>query len=269
MKYTLADCVVTINQILNYPSVDYSDITYFFDQAISELNTELHLGLKPISEVYKKSTFNLEDLGDVVFFDAEPKATVSTNPNDIVHTAVEDNTRWIFYKNHNDESAFKKVKVLYGVYAKYHTNPNTGAQEISKQLYQTVILGGNAYWTPYEIMPDRELDLLNYMPMDWINLFLIPYVCFKYALRNGDAGVAYAEDFQNGFQQLRNSYDIPCFVVLSEQAGKEAYNADVKENLPHLNIQIPTRAIYDSMKTERVLKANYGNNMYDTGGWGV
>ena len=269
MKYTLADCIETINQILNYPSVDYSDITYFFDQAISELNTELHLGLRPISEVYKKSTFNLEDLSAVVFFDTEPKATVSENIADLIHTAEEGGERWIFYKTHAEEETFKKVKVLYGVYAKYYNNPSTGSQEISRQLYQTVILGGHAYWTPYEIMPDRELDLIDYMPMDWINLFLIPYVCFKYALRNGDAGVAYAEDFQNGFQQLRNSYDIPCFVTLSEQAGKVAYKSDVEENLPHLNIQIPTRAIYDSMKTARVLKAQYGNNMYDTGGWGV
>jgi hypothetical protein len=270
MKYTLADCIEKINQVLNYPSVDYSDISHFFDQAIAELNTELHIGIRPISELYKKSIFNIEKLGDFIFLDEEPKANVSTDLDANPHIAQDENgTYKIFYKKHPSDEEFITTYTLYGVYANYVTNEVTGAKEISRQIYQTVTLGGHAYWTPYEFMPDRELNLLEYLPYDWVVLFLIPYVCFKYAVRNGDSGTLYAEEFQQGFMQLNKSYEVPCFAILSEQAGKTAYLTDVEENLPTLNIYVPTRAIYESMKVARVAQAKHGGTMYDTGGWGI
>lgn len=286
MKFTLADCVEKINQVLNYPSVAYSDISYFFDQAISELNTELHIGLKPISEIYKNSTFKVEDLGDFIYLSEAPVGNLDkiylesdeTHKNDDVLLVIKnqnnandtfDDVSVIKYRVYKD-SEYKETERLFGMYARYVTDENgkpTG--EIQRELYQTVTVGTWAYWTPYAIVPDVELDLTEYLAYDWIILFLIPYVCFKYAVRNGDSGALYAEEFQQGFQQLNKSYEVPSFVNLTTQAGKKAYKEDVLTNIDNLNVNIPTRAIYENMKVARVIQATYGNNMYDTGGWGV
>ena len=115
-------------------------------------------------------------------------------------------------------------------------------------------------------MPSRELNLLDYLPFDWITLYLIPYVCFKHSVRDGSSGSHFLEDMQQGYQQLQKSYDIPCSVTLTQQAGKVAYTADVEENLPNLNISIPTRAIYDDMKIDRVVASQF-TGLYDNGGW--
>jgi hypothetical protein len=289
MKYTLADCIEKINQVLNYPSVDYSDISHFFDQAVSELNTELHIGLRPISEIYKNSGFKLESLEDFIFLEKAPVGADKNIPKDtdkgfdkskayvylsLVHdnapvgTYNDSDVYKIFYR-HNLNEDFKETYTLYGVYAEYYDNPETGVKEISKQLYQTLIIGGYAYWQAYEFVPDVEVNLTDYLAYDWIVLFLIPYVCFKFSVRNGDSGALYAEEFQQGFQQLNKSYEVPSFSILSEQAGKKAYQQDVEENLSNLKIYIPTRAIYEDMKVSRVIQAKYGGSMYDPGGWDI
>lgn len=286
MKFTLADCVEKINQVLNYPSVDYSDISYFFDQAISELNTELHIGLKPISEIYKNSTLKVEDLGDVIYLSEAPTGNLqliyaegsSGHENDNVLVVIKDDKNTadkyddaavIKYRVHAD-APYTEVKHLYGVYARYVTDSDgnpTG--EIQREVYHTIIIGSYAYWAPYDFLPDVEVVLTDYLAYDWIILFLIPYVCFKYAVRNGDSGALYAEEFQQGFQQLNKSYEVPSFVNLITQAGKKAYKEDVLTNVDNLNVNIPTRAIYEDMKVSRVIQARYGGNMFDTGGWGI
>lgn len=288
MKYTLADCIEKINQVLNYPSVDYSDISHFFDQAVAELNTELHIGLRPISEIYKDSGFKLESLGDLVYLEKEPIGSDMHIPKDtdtgfdkskaLVYLSLEhdnnpigsfdDSDVYMINYRHTLDEDFKKTYTLYGIYAKY-PNPEDNVKEIYRQIYQTIIIGGHAYWSPYSYMPDTEVDLTNYLAYDWIVLFLIPYVCFKYAVRNGDSGTLYAEEFQQGFMQLSKSYEVPPFSILSEQAGKVAYIKDVEENLPHLTTYIPTRAIYESMKVGRVIQATHIPSMYDSGGWGL
>lgn len=261
MKFTIADCVVRLNQILNYPSLEYEDVSHFFDQAISELNSELHIGLRPISEIYRESSFKLEDLGDFVVLDKDPLPNNAYLPIDDttaqVYHSSEDNT--IRYKRGSD-TEYVKTKKLYGLYS----NHIDGG--IVNQFYQTVTAGNVSVWTAYEIVPNNEIDLTQYMPYDWVVLFLIPYVCFRYAVRDGDTGATYAEDFGNGFQQLRNSYNVPPTVNLAQQAGKKAYKKDVEEHLPNINIQIPTRAITEDMKVERNIRAEYGS-MYDRGGW--
>ena len=70
MEFTLSNCIDRINQILNYPSLTYDDVSAFFDQAIAELNTNLHIGLRSISECI---TLNNEDV-------------LSTRPNVVVFT---------------------------------------------------------------------------------------------------------------------------------------------------------------------------------------
>lgn len=250
MKFTLADCVERLNQILNYPSLEYINVEHFFDQAISEINSELHLGLRPISEIYQKSKLDLKDLKDVVMLSAEPVLNIP------VYESIPENPADIYlYNGLIHYNGDKTTNKLYAV-----------ARDSGK-MYQTVILGGGAYWYTFETSPELRIDLTEYMPYDWIVLFLIPYICFRYAVRDGDSGAMYAEDFGNGFQQLRNSYDIPTTVLLSQQAGKLAYYQDTLDSLPNLNIQVPTRAIYENMKVSRAIAAQHGS-VYDRGGWG-
>ena len=54
--FTIADCISQINQALNYPSLTYEDISLYLDQAIAEINTNLHIGLRSFSHLisYKK-----------------------------------------------------------------------------------------------------------------------------------------------------------------------------------------------------------------------
>ena len=256
MKYTLSDCIITINQVLNYPSLSYEDVSHFFDQAISEINSELNIGLRPISEIYKESSLKLEDLGDAIILSSAPNYEITTDTTADVYFNRE--LGQIMYKT---GSEYKSTSKLYGML------PGYAGDTVNNQIWQTVFLNNNAYWTPYESVPSRNVDLTQYLPYDWIVLFLIPYVCFKYDIRDGGTGTIYADDFSNGFQQLRNSYDVPYFVNLSEQAGKKAYQHDIETHLPNINITIPTRAIYEDMKIGRSIRAVYGS-MYDRGGWG-
>ena len=258
MKYTLSDCIESINQILNYPAVSYIDISHFFDQAISEINTELRLGLRPFSEIYRNSGFKIESLTHYVNLDETPKTEIPTEKG--TNTVWFDKTEGLIHYMRGTKE--HTCKTLYGV-QRYFDGKNVG-----QSLYRTVTLTDNAYWTPYEYVPEREFNILDYMPYDWVVLFLIPYVCFKYSVRDGSSGALFSDDFQQGFQQLRNSYDIPCFVNLQEQAGLKAYQEDVKARLPKLDIIIPTRAIYDSMKVSSVILAENGG-LFDKGGWGL
>ena len=272
MEYTLANCIDTINQVLNYPSVDYNDISHFFDQAISELNTELNIGLRPISEIYKNTSFNIEDLEYIVLLRESAGTYLTTDEYAMAYYVKDKDTGKItlYYRRTPSEEAVAvpEGKVLYAV-CPQGTSTIHDKYLDAYDVFQTVILGEYVYWTPYEMTATPEKVILtNYLTRDWINLYLIPYVCFKYSARNGNSSVLYVEEFTQGFQQLQKSYDIPSFVKLNEQAGKEAYTQDVKENLPNINITIPTRAIYENMKTPRVITAQYGG-MYDNGGWGL
>ena len=255
MKFTLSDCIVRLNQILNYPSLSYVDVSHFFDQAISEINSELHIGLRPISEIYKNSEFDINSLEHFVVLEEDVNnKTLSTDSKDPIY--YDPSTDLIHYGNN------ETANVLYGL----RSTIQDGAPVYV--VYRTVTVGGyNAYWVVHETSTSENVDLSQYLPNDWIILFLIPYVCFRYAVRDGDTGATYAEDFGNGFQQLRNSYSIPCTVNLSQQAGKEAYKQDLEEHLPNINIQVPTRAIYEDMRVERNIAAQYGG-MFDRGGWG-
>ena len=261
MTYSLSDCVESINQILNYPSVTYGDISIYFDQAISELNTELHLGLKPISVLYKEADTLSEDISPLVVLDERPNLSAGLPSPDDDAKVYFDGTDICYLDLLT--SKYVKARKVYGIYIYVDSETNSTV----KEMYQTIMLGNYAYWTYFEKTPDRDLNLTDYMPYDWVVLFLIPYVCFKYAIRDGDSGASYAEDLSNGFQQLRNAYSVPSTVCLSKMSGKKAYAKDVLENLPNLNISVPTRAIYEDMRTPQVISAEY-ESFYDKGGWG-
>lgn len=261
MTYTLSDCIESINQILNYPSVSYTDISVYFDQAIAELNTELHLGLRPISQIYKENSNIETTLSPLVVLNSRPSLSVNipTVPSttDKVYCSLGN----LYYYNLST-STYTKSNYVYGIYTAFDTDGTP-----IKEIYRTLVIGEYAYWTAYENHTERNVDLINYLPYEWIILFLIPYVCFKYAVRDGDTGASYAEDLSNGFQQLRNAYSVPNTVLLASVADKPAYKSDVSSNLPNLNIAIPTRAIYETMKVPSVIQASY-DSIYSKGGWG-
>ena len=81
MKFTLSECVDRINQTLNFPSVAYEDISLFFDQAIAELNTTLHIQIRPISELVKNYTNNVK-FPNLVLLKTDPALNSGAIPVD-------------------------------------------------------------------------------------------------------------------------------------------------------------------------------------------
>lgn len=254
--FTLSDCVSRINQILNYPSVTYEDISHFFDQAIAELNTTLHTSIPTVSEM----------LDEVPEPNYTPLVKMTSISDKIPSEQPESDYGGVYYYDISlqcfrvmEADGWHNYDQIYGMMP-----GNT-----SVQLYVSVVVAsalGEVYWTPV-VKSDEDLVLTNYLPTDWIILFLIPYVCYKYSIREGmDPGV-FSEEMTQGFQQLQESYDVRETVRLSNVAGKYAYTKQVEENLPDLNKDVPTRAIYDSMKVRRAVNATY-RDFYD-GGWGL
>lgn len=260
MTYTLSDCIESINQILNYPSVTYGDISIYFDQAISELNTELHIGLRPISVLYNETADIYENITPLITLSKRPTGTAITSSSTASNIYCKDGT--LYYLD-LETNTFKEAKKVYGLYSTFDEVTHAPINEI----YQTIVLGTYAYWTALEKYSERDVELTEYIPYDWIVLFLIPYVCFKYAIRNGDSGAAYAEDLSQGFQQLKKSYNVPSKVVIARYADKKAYRKDVTDNLSNLNKVVPTRAIFEDMKVDSIIPAEY-DDFYSKGGWG-
>ena len=58
--YSLNDLTSDINTALNYPAISFQDIKLYLNQAISELNSSLHISIKDInsliSENYKRTS---------------------------------------------------------------------------------------------------------------------------------------------------------------------------------------------------------------------
>lgn len=266
MNFTISDCVSRINQALNYPSISYEDVSHFFDQAISELNTSLRISLPTITEMRLEHTFKVSERPNTVILKTDPNAdidVVNTEP-----TSAIEGKNIVYYVNE------KYSKFSWGFYIW-----NGTAWDFHKRAYAVTPGGSCAYeaipvdtyavWReiPYETV--SEFSLTEYLPTDWIILFLIPYVCFKFAVRNGDNGALFSDEFTQGFQQLQTSYNVPNTVVLSTVAHKEAYRKIVKDNLSNLNIKVPTRAVFDSMKIPNGVRVVHGEGFFDSGGWGI
>jgi hypothetical protein len=266
MKFTLSDCLARINQVLNYPAVTYGDVSHFFDQAISELNTSLRISLPSVSEMQADHTFNVTNHPGLIRLTSRPDSNTA-----IKHYSEKPNTRvdadgngiyvcaefgkHKFYKWDVDE--WISVPALYGMYI---------ANNVAEFYSAVAINTHQAVWVPVESSYVKEFDLTDYMPTDWWNLFIIPYVCFKFSVRNGDSGALFADEYIQGYQQLQSSYNVPNTVRLANVAGKTAYTSIVEQNLDHLDIVVGTRAIYETMKIPNGIGAVYGD-LYSTGGW--
>ena len=248
--FTLSDCVSRINQILNYPSVTYEDISHFFDQAIAELNTTLHVAIPTVTEMVSEIP--------------EPDYTplVKITGSEDIPTEKPSDAEGAYYLN----TATGKFGVYVSGWNYYDTIYGISVSNGTPTVYTGIRIGTVAYWAPVN-RDVTDLNMVDYISTDWLILFLIPYVCYKYSIREGmDAGV-FSEELTQGFQQLQEAYDVQETVRLNEVADKFAYRKLVLENINNLSKEVPTRAIYESMKTKRAIQATYQD--FYNGGWGV
>lgn len=274
MKYTLNDVMARVNQVLNYPSISYEDIYHFFDQAIAELNTSLRIGVPNVSEMVSEHTFTITERGDVVRLTSRPGndtriprySTLEEAPSDgktVDHIYVCGDSFFNrkFYKW--DGSKWVETHHLYAIYVDY------ASKNIEKLAYSAVAISSEiAIWVPIDYENVEEFDLQDYLTTDWWTLFVIPYVCFKFAVRNGDDGALFSDEFTQGFQQLQSSYHVPSEVELRYVAGHPAYAQLVQDNATNLTLKVKTRAITKSMRVGTSVRASYGG-FYDVGGWGL
>lgn len=269
MKFTLTDCLARINQVLNYPAVAYEDIYHFFDQAISELNTNLRIALPSVSEMRSEHTFYVTEQEGLIRLTSAP-----TSETTIKHYAVKPDSRseddgdgiYVCGDSIADRKFYKwsgtdweEVPALYGMYV----NATALETYISVPINKTL-----AVWTPVSKEHVSEFDLTEYLPVDWWTLFILPYVCFKFAVRNGDSGELFVDEYTQGYQQLQCSYNVPNTVRLNTVAGMPAYKELVKRNINNLGITVFTRAIYENMRVGNGIASIYGG-LYETGGWGI
>ena len=258
---TLADTVNYINQALNYPSVTLTDIKLFLNQGFSELNTTLHIQIPDIDTMVEEHRTSFLNRDDIIILSKAPTV------DDIINLSSNDSTSDIVFDRENNvyitrgkykEGTFKN---LYAVYVDYVT----GMQHMYKATMINVTSG---LWLEMHDDP-LNFDLSAYLAKDWIMLFLIPYVCYKYSVRDGDTGILFSEEFSQGFQQLQNSYSIPSTVTVMDVIGEVAYTKIVKENLNNPNKVITTRAILEKYRTARHLSAVYDDFYNHKGGWGL
>jgi hypothetical protein len=270
MKLTLDEVIQRINQVLNYPSVSYEDVYHFFDHAIAELDTILKVDIPSVSAMLIEFKDRLKTEGTTVLlsatptnlaFDANYIAVFDESPDGSPDSLGIRGFAYVrnsgFYTYSPNFKIWKRVPTLYG---EVPTSPN----EFYKAYYD--LNSDSAIWVKSEFK--GELDLCDYMPADWWTLFVIPYVCFKFAVRDGDDGALYSTEFTQGLQQLQTSYDVPNSVVLSTVADLPAYRALVLSNIDNLNTKVVPRAITNRMRVGNAVPAIFGN-MYSTGGWGI
>jgi hypothetical protein len=267
-----------INQILNYPSVAYEDISHFFDHAIAELNTILKVAIPSVSEMISNNTLDTSLQENTVLLTAVPTGANSIPAVNVVPTTypatkvVEGVTSevvsdYVYYTS--TDSAFDRAFYVWNGFTWNHHANLYGVvfDGTSKRTYVTVAVGSKAWWTETPVQRTLDFDLCEYLTMDWWTLFIVPYVCFKFAVRNGDGGELYQAEFTQGLQQLQTSYDVPNFVTLQEVAGNPIYTEIVKNNLANLNQKTPVRAITDHMRVGNAIGAVFENSVI--GGWGL
>ena len=259
----ISEVINNINAALNYPSATIEDLKLFMDQAISEINSELHIAIPSITDMQKATEMSFSNSTNLVLLTTKPDSS-TTIP---IYTGTEEIESNYYYDAVKDKYAIKKTNGvvysndLYGLYNDYISPPI---------LYEAVLFSQDlALWYIPNEKDLRDFDLEDYLPRDWIFLYFIPYVCFKYAVRDGDTGALFSDEFTQGFQQLRNAYSIPNNVNLKNVCHLFAYKDLAQENIDNLNIIIPTRAITDKMKVPDSMKAIWGDNFYSNGGWGL
>lgn len=266
MKFTINDCITRINQALNYPAIAYEDVFHFFDQAIAELNTSLRIALPTVSEMRSVNTFKISDSPNCIFTKDAPNEVTTVTSRPDASTPVPEGVPVIFYI---DSSALNSVFYIYrnGTWVEADVVYCLRPDRTSYQLIRIANVAAAWVEIPYDSI--REFSLTEYLPTDWIILFLIPYVCFKFAVRSGDDGALFSDEFVQGFQQLQTSYNVPNTVKLTTVAHLPAYKAIAMEKLSNLDIDVATRAITEDMRVRNGIRKTYGNTVYDHGGWGI
>lgn len=272
MRYTLNDCLARINQVLNFPAVAYEDVYHFFDQAIAELNTNLRIALPSVTEMRATHTFDVTEQEDLVrlttlpdnkielpHYKSQPTSHPAAGDGEGAYVCDGSFTDRSFYRW--DGVEWRPVKKLYGIYIDAEGNLRT--------YIAVPITTRTAVWTPVSRTHYEEFDLTDYLPVDWWTLFIIPYVCFKFSVRNGDSGELFADEFTQGYQQLQSSYHVPNAVLLATVAGRPAYTELVKQYIGNLgNTMVFTRAIYEDMRVGNGIPSIYGG-FYEAGDWRI
>lgn len=269
MKLTIDEVVQRINQVLNYPSVSYEDVYHFFDHAIAELNTVLKTDIPSVSDLIAAHRIDTTLQLNTVLLPERPVGNTDDIPT-VTELDIENCTYDYFY--HVPAGNIVKgtfyVRQTDGTYVNYDSLYGIYVSEFSKETYVTVPVGSAAYWSVTDSKITLEFDLCDYMPSDWWTLFVIPYVCFKFSVRDGDDGALYSTEFTQGLQQLQTSYDVPNTVTLSKVAHLPAYADEVKNNLNNLAKRTVTKAITYDMRVGNAIAPLFDTSM-TTGGWGV
>ena len=259
----LTDTIQKINMALNYPALVYEDISVYFDMAIAELNTTLHINMPTVSDMVKdfrqlmsktlsnQVVLTVDPQQNDFAIDIDPIAPAGGNPK-----CYYDSNAKVFNIWDNFKKEYVEYSTIIGIYIR----------EGNPEKYISAIYGTDVYWVAMNETED-DCDLSDYLTDDWVLLWLIPYVCFKYSVRDGGSAQTFAEELTQGFQQLQESYDVPDKVVLATYADRPAYTKLAEKYIDNLGMEVRTRAIYQGMKHARDINAIYGN-MYDRGGFG-
>ena len=254
----LSEIINYINTALDYPALTYKDVDLFLDAAIAELNTTLHTSIPLVKDMVKEfKQLWLDYAPNKIRLTVDPANSdfnIPTISGGAYFYSIPDKQFWV--KNFSTGEyvgPFHKLQAIYIDAEKLH-------------IYNTMVFGDSAAWVEVPTDPTFEADLEEYLPDEWIILWLIPYVCYKYSVRDGGTAQSYAEELTQGFQQLQESYDVPSTVLLTKYADRPAYKSLVEKHLPNLNILVPTRAIYGEMKHSREVQAIFGG-FYDRGGF--
>lgn len=259
--YTLNDLTTDVNTALNYPAVSFQDIKLYLNQAISELNSSLHISIRNINDIIIENYENISKLDNVVSLNSIPTTSVN------VPILEEDPSTPLtvpYYFN----STIKKYRKYNGdEYVSYDELLGTYLESNVLHTYTTRFSDATTIiWLEYAFNNPLEIDLSQYIANDWIILFVVPYICFKFSARDNDTGAIFSEEFTQGYQQLLIAYNIPSQVHLDKVAGLLPYTKDVEAHLPNLKVLCPTRAITESFKIPKDIQATFGS-MFDRGGW--
>ena len=258
--YSLNDLTSDINTALNYPAISFQDIKLYLNQAISELNSSLHISIKDINSLISENYKRTSTIRNIVTLKNVPDS------DDIIPILSEDPTSPKEYTYYYNDTLGKFRLYLDGAWETYDELYAQYISEGNRNVYKATYFPPSIYWISEVYENPLELDFSEYLTNDWIQLFIIPYVCFKFSARDNDTGAIFSEEFTQGYQQLLIAYRIPDKVSLQKVAGKTPYLEDVKKHIGNLNVMCPTRAITEDMKIPRDVQAIYGS-MFDNGGW--
>jgi hypothetical protein len=260
MRITIDEVVSKINKRLNFPAFAFEDMDVYFDQSVSEINTLMHIGIKPITKLVTDYANSQLNIPNVVLLTSEPTSpvalpTTSAGDTNLYYFDITTSKYMLKVAGATVYTAFDE---LYGVYIDYTTQKS--------KYFQAWKVNGLPFWFPDRNHNPLEFNLGLYLPIDWVTLFLVPYVCAALSTRDGGNATAFQDEFIQGFNQLKSNYDVPSFARLNEVAGDEVYAEDVEASIndPRFaQIIVPTRAIKGFMRVPDGLEATY----FYTKGW--